>query len=216
MTTPAASPYALASLTEVRLFLGYQSDDTARDNTVQRAINAASIAVLRRSQRKFVVPEADQTVDKPRWVRIRPTDVELGYIRVDDMYDSPAEVAFLEPNRNGPADPQVLNNDGTDYWLLPDFPEPGMPFEYIYFPTDASSIFTAGNWLRVKSEHWGFAEIPEDMVECVVACAAAFVLNDPNKQSELAAQAGRRVKIDSIILPEWEDTVDEYRIFRVA
>lgn len=208
------SPYALASLSETRLFMGYDTGEVLeRNDTIQRAINGASIAILRRSQRWFVVPEAWQDLAKPRWTRIVDSDIRRGYVRVGDMHDNPAEVAILSPDRNGSSDPNVV--DGDDWWVLPDTPEPGMPFESINLVSTAGPL-TDGWWLRVKSTDWGFESIPEDIVEMTIACAAAFVLNDPVKQSAMARETGRRLSITNIILPEWEDTIDEYRIYRVS
>lgn len=213
--TVAASPYALADLAEVRLFLGMEDgENTERNDTIQRAINGASIAIARRAQRKFIVPEEYQTVDIPRWTRIASSDVNRGYVRVGDMFGPPTEVAILSPDRNGDGDPLILNPEG-EYWLEPDVPEPGMTFEAISIISTAGPL-TPDWWLRVKSDQWGFEDIPEDIIEATVACAAAFVLNDPMKQSELAAETGKRVSIANIILPEWEDTIDEYRIYRVS
>lgn len=209
-----ASPYALASLAETRLFMGYDVGEVLeRNDTIQRAINGASIAILRRSQRWFTVPAAWQDLTKPRWTRIADSDIRRGYVRIGDMHAAPAEAAILSPDRNGSSDPNVL--DAGDWWALPDTPEPGMPFESINIVSTAGPL-TTGWWLRVKSIHWGFESIPEDMIEATVACAAAFVLNDPVKQSAMARETGRRLTISNIILPEWEDTIDEYRIYRVS
>lgn len=215
MTTPAASPYALCALAEVRSLLGYNDpDDTTRDNTIQRAINAVSIQILKRSQRWFIVPTGDNVTTKPRYKQITSGDVEAGWVRIGDFHGAPTEVAMLSPDRDSSSDPTVLTTD--DYWLLPDMPEPGDPYTAIKVITTAALPLATGNWMRVKSTNWGYATVPEDMVECAVACAAAWVLNDPMKQSEMAQAAGRRMSLPSIILPEWEDAVDLYRIYRVA
>lgn len=213
--TVAISDYALVELAEVRLFLGMEDgENTERNDTIQRAINGISIAIARRAQRQFVVPEAFQSASVPRWARISESDVARGYVRVGDMKGAPTEVAILSPDRNGDGDPNVLSSDGG-YWLEPDVPEPGMPYESINIISTVGPL-TPGWWLRVKSVNWGFESVPEDIVLATTACVAAWVLNDPMKQSEMAAETGKRVTIADAILPEWEDTIDEYRIYRVS
>lgn len=214
MTTPAASPYALCGLQEVRELLGYQDGDTKRDNTIQRAINAISAQILKRSQRWFIIPAGDNVTTKPRFFQVTQGDVDRGWIRTGDFNAAPSEVAMLSPDRNNSDDPIVL--DSADYWTLPDFPEPGDPYTALKVISTAVRPLTVGYWLRVKSTHWGYAAVPEDMVECAVACAAAWVLNDPQKQSEMAQAAGRRLSLPNIILPEWEEAVDNYRVYRVT
>lgn len=205
------SDYALCSLADVRLQLGYQDDDTTRNDSIVRAINGVSNTIQKRAQRNFVVPDAWQSTSIPRYKRIDSGAVNMGEVRVGDLSAIPNEVALLSPNR----DTVVVLDDG-DWWMLPDVPEPEMPYETVFVTTTAVQPLVVGWWMRVKSDSWGFASIPEEIVQFAIAMSADWVLNDPLKQSERAQATGRRQALAVTIPPEFEDGIDNYRIYRVA
>lgn len=210
-TMPQLSPYALCDVEDVAELLGYDDQQMSnRQRTLVRVINASATAIRRRSQREFKQTEAE--LAKRRFVLVTPADVTRGYVRLGDFSAWPTEVRLWSPDREEYVTFDVTEDTG-DVWPLPDDPEPGMPFEYLKVKTTQS--LAQGWWLSVTTD-WGFPAVPDDIIQVAVGTAAEWVLNDVMKLSELARNQGRPVKLSSLIPSQYQETVDNYRIYRVS
>lgn len=210
---PALSPYALCDVEDVADLLGYDDEQMSnRQRTVVRTINSAAVAIRKRSQREFKQTEAEK--EATRFTRIVKPDLQTRSVRLGDFSVMPSQVRLWTPDRDDfvelDVDDDIAN---SECWPLPDNPEPGMPFEWLYFKSDVS--LSAGYWLSVETD-WGFPEIPDDIVQIAIGTAAEWVLNDVSKLTELARQQGRPVKLTSLIPSQYHDEVDSYRIYRVS
>lgn len=205
---PELSEYALCQVDDVKSLLGYEDDEETRDDDIRRAINALSWAIPRRAQREFVHTSAE--AGKVRYKQIEQIDITRGFVRMGDIMSEPTEVKLWTPDRDSSTDYDVA----TDLWLMPDTPDRGFPWEFVKIKRSAPQP-TLGYWLSVKTD-WGFAAIPDDIIQIAAGASMLWILNDVSKLTQLAQQQGRRVRLESLIPSEFIEAVDDYRLFRVS
>lgn len=206
------SDYALCSIADVVDLLGYNSDQaTARNNTIIRAINSVSKAIKDRAQCEFVQTDAEQ--GQTRRFLIADSDVTAGRVRVGDIttLESVTAVGTLTPGRDQSFSLAVPD----DFYLMPDPPDPGYPYQYLYVPALVTNNLTATWWLTVTAD-WGFPAVPDDIVMVAIGSAMAWVLNDAASLTALAKEQGRTIKPTSLIPSEYLDVVDGYRLYRIG
>ena len=211
--TPDISPYALCDPEDVADLLGYDDDQANnRQRTIVRAINSATTAIRRRSQREFKQTAAELAAT--RFFKITSPDLTTRQVRIGDFSAIPSQVRIWTPDRDTFEELAVDDDIAlSDCWPTPDTPDPGMPFEWLYFKSDID--LTVDNWLSVKTD-WGFPEVPDDITQIAIGTAAEWILNDVMKLTELARQQGRPVRLQSLIPSQYQETVDGYRIYRVS
>lgn len=203
------SKYALCGVDDVKGILGYEDEDEDREDDIIRAINALSWAIPRRAQREFARTAVEDA--QTRYTLIDSGDIRRGFVRVGDIRSVPSEVKLWTPDR----DDSFTYDAETDLWMMPDVPERGFPFEYVKIKASAANQPQVGWWLSVKA-NWGFPEIPDDIHLVAVNASALWVLNDTAKLTELARQQGRQIRLEALMSDEFVQTVEDYRLYRVA
>jgi BppU N-terminal domain len=174
------SPSDLCTLSDVRLELEVEADDTTRDNAFAQLITAASQQILTEYEREFIAPANPQT-------RRFPVG---GYVVDLAPYDLRSATAVtLHPESSAP---KLLG--ATDYEL-----EPFVTPWGVYNRVKLSSLIVLYSDTSLKFGHcyldiagtWGFATVPLPVREACVETVKSWARADTPNLSVPEYQDGR-------------------------